>query len=471
MNFFLSQWTAIGRRFGAAIGLFTMCLWLLCSCNIARAETYYIAPEGKAENDGSHERPWPSVEIALGKVRGGNTIVFRPGIYRGPMHIAKKYAGTEKHPTILRSEEKWKAVVVGSPEACFSTEDNCNWLTLDGFEILGARNGGVRLFGDHDVIRNCWIHHNTGQGIGMGRIGGVIENNLVEFNGANVQFAHGIYISGDHYVIRGNIVRHNAGFGLHLYDSITNSVIENNLVYGQIGLSPTIVSCPDGGGHNRIVNNTFAGGGSALVIWNGDGEVVQNNILIATGDPMGFDKRTKHLVVDYNLCLPKSQHDGPHGITADPQFVAAGQGVYWLAAGSPAVGKGNPKYAPATDFWGRPASKDKAPDLGAFAFVPALVDPKARADWYFGWAYGYSPKRQPAEKANDMPDLWKLPTTELAPDIKVGGRKRGDESGGRKRGTKAGDESGGRKRGTKAGDESGGRKRDRSDIDKIGNIR
>ena len=88
---------------------------------------------------------------------------------------------------------------------------------------------------------------------------------------------------------------------------------------------------------------------------------------------------------------------------------------HWLTKGSPAIGKGSPEYSPATDFWGRSTSKDKAADLGAFPFVPALVEPAYRADWYFGWAYGYSPNRQPAEKANDMPDLWTLPASANAP--------------------------------------------------------
>ncbi len=390
-------------------------LLFLCSSGVGRAETYYIANDGKAENDGSRDKPWPAVEFALGKVGGGHTIVFRPGVYRGPIHILKKYAGTEKNPTVLRSEEKWKAVVVGSPQACFSTQDDCHWLTLDGFEVLGARSGGVRLFGEHDTVRNCWIHHNTRSGIGMGRTGAVIENNLVEFNGCHVQFDHGMYVSGDRQVIRGNIVRHNAGFGLHLYDSLSNSVIENNLVYGQSQLPAVIVSCPAEGGHNRIVNNTFVGKGMALVFWNGNGEMVVNNILVGTADPLGFDQRTKNVKADYNLCLPKSQHDGPHGISANPAFLNPGQGLFWLQKSSPAVGKGSPEYSPATDFWGRPASKDKAPDLGAFPFVPALIDPASRADWYFGWAYGYSPKRQPTEKANDMPDLWTLPTSANVP--------------------------------------------------------
>jgi parallel beta-helix repeat protein len=325
--------------------IFLAGLLFLCASGVARAETYYIAGDGKTENDGSRDKPWPSVEFALGKVGGGHTIVFRSGVYRGPIHILKKYGGTEKSPTVLRSEEKWKAVVVGSPQACFSTQDDCHWLTVEGFEVLGARSGGVRLFGEHNTVRNCWIHHNTRSGIGMGRTGAVIENNLVEFNGCHVQFDHGMYISGDRQVIRGNIVRHNAGFGLHLYDSLSNSVIENNLVYGQSQLPAVIVSCPAGGGHNRIVNNTFVGNGAALVAWNGDGEVVVNNILVGTVDPLGFDQRTKNVKTDYNLCLPKSQHDGPHGISANPAFLSPGQGLFWLQKGSPAISKGSPEYS------------------------------------------------------------------------------------------------------------------------------
>jgi len=99
-----------------------------------------------------------------------------------------------------------------------------------------------------------------------------------------------------------------------------------------------------------------------ITIWNGNGEVVMNNILVADNEVFSFNDDTQNVLVDYNLCVPfatlkgrpKSEHQGPHGITGDPMFVDAGKGVFWLREGSPAIRSGSSQYAPAMDFWGRP---------------------------------------------------------------------------------------------------------------------
>jgi len=54
------------------------------SAMAADAGTYYVATDGKPDNDGSRERPRPSVEYALSKAGGGHTILVRPGLYRSP---------------------------------------------------------------------------------------------------------------------------------------------------------------------------------------------------------------------------------------------------------------------------------------------------------------------------------------------------------------------------------------------------
>jgi hypothetical protein len=368
------------------------------------AGTYYVATDGKPGNDGSRDHPWPSVEFALNKVGGGNTIVLRPGVYHGPIWIGRAFAGTEQSPTVIQSEEKWKAVVIGAPIHGIANGDHCHWLTIDGFEVLGARFDGIKLSGDHNVARNCWVHHNTQMGVAMHGVHKcIVENNLIEFNGCHVQFDHGVYADGDDLTVRGNIVRHNAGFGLHLYPSLQNSLVACNLVYGQ-PLHAGVIVARGGGGPNRVLHNTIFARGAALDIWNGDTDVIANNILVGDADPISC-YNCKPLAADYNLCWPKTQHDGPHGVVAEPKLFGVSQGLFWLTAGSPAIGAGNPGYALPADFWGRPTAKDKAPDLGAFAFVPSLLDPRSRADWYHGWAYGYSPTRKPA----DMPDLWVLP--------------------------------------------------------------
>jgi len=72
---------------------------------VAHAASYYVATDGKQDNDGSREKPWPSVEHALSKVGGGHTIIVRSGIYRGPIQIARQFAGTRERPTIFQCDE------------------------------------------------------------------------------------------------------------------------------------------------------------------------------------------------------------------------------------------------------------------------------------------------------------------------------------------------------------------------------
>src|SRR4030095_10985707 len=222
----------------------------------------------------------------------------------------------------------------------------------------------------------------------------------------HIQFDHGVYADGDDLVIRGNVVRHNASYGLQLYPSIKNSVIANNVVHGQVRRRGIIVASPKGGGRNRIVNNTVVED-RPLEIWNGNGEIIANNILVGRdGDPVSFDKQTRNLLADYNLCSPKSDHQGPHGVTGDPMFVDAGKGFYWLRAESPACGKGSTEHAPETDFWGRTRVKDQSPDLGAMPFVVKLASSDARKQFADGWPYFRH------GSGGTMPDFWAPPLKE-----------------------------------------------------------
>ena len=385
------------------------CIWIslfiAAMPTFTNAETYYVATDGKADNDGSREKPWASVEYALSKVGGGHTIIVKPGVYRGPIQIAKQYAGTKEHPTVIKSEVKWKAIIIGAEYHVISNGDGCDWVVIDGFEVMGGRYDGIKMNGDYDTVRNCWVHNNKAMGVAMhNKKGGVIESNLIEFNGNHAQFDHGVYASGDGLTIRGNIIRHNASYGLHLYSSIKNSIIANNLVYGQVRRRGIIVSCPEGGGKNVIVNNTVVED-QGITIWNGDGEIVVNNILVGNGEVFSFNDATQNVLVDYNLCMPKSERQGPHGITGNPRFVDAGKGVFWLQEGSPAIGSGSSQHVSTKDFWGRPHPKNQPIHLGAFAFVPFFATEQARAGWDYGWAYH-------RHSSGLMPDFWTLPSSQ-----------------------------------------------------------
>jgi pimeloyl-ACP methyl ester carboxylesterase len=365
--------------------------------------TFYVAVDGRVESDGSLAQPWPSVEYALSKVGAGNTIIVKPGIYQGRWQIRNHPAKSDGPPTIIRSEVKWKAALHGGSGEAINVVD-CPGIVIDGFEVSGARGDGISMNSDRGTVRNRWVHNNDHMGISSHNHRGVrIEANLIEFNGCNIQFHHGVYADGEGLTVCRNIIRHNSGYGLHLYPSIKDSVVSQNLVLGHVYQSGIIVACPEGGGRNLIVHNTVVGNGACIAIWRGDGERVFNNILVSAGDILSLSRDTKNVMADYNLCRPSLAHQGPHSQVADPRFVRAECGVFWLRPDSPAIGKGTSEYAPATDFWDRALPAGQLPDQGAFAFVPSLAADKARIGWN-GWPYRFAPKGE-----MDLMDPWTQP--------------------------------------------------------------
>jgi len=388
---------------------------LLVGCCDLFAGTYWISPEGQASGTGSQAKPFPSVEMALKNTTGGDTLVFKPGTYIGTqITLTPRHAGSAQKPTVLRSQHKYQAVLHGSPVHNIYVKSGCDWVIIDGFESSGARYSGIKSDADYTVIRNCRIHNNALQGIeAHGVLGTVIENNLVEYNGEHLQFCHGVYADGDKLTIRNNIVRFNSGWGLHLYPAIANSKIENNLIHGNDRWGIALYSKPQVGS-NRIVNNTIVLNGNGIAVKNGRDEIIANNIVVGnTGwkferaEPIenldgGYLRKGK-ITIDYNLCLPRSRGAGPKGISADPMFLDMKKGTFYLRKNSPAIARGSRKYAPERDFLNRPLPTGKAPDLGCFAYDPALLLPQAREDWYYQWPFLFK------GKSKTMPDLWKHP--------------------------------------------------------------
>lgn len=383
---------------------------LATMAGVSHAGIYYVANEGSVDNDGSYTKPWPSVAHALDQAGGGNTIVLKPGIYVGPVTVHMKDAGTEKNPTIIKSEKKWKAVIIGGGFGHGMGNDiDCPWVVFDGFEVFGAADG-VSLNGNHNTARNCWVHNNWAMGISShSRTGNVIENNLVEYNGQHPHLHHGIYADGEDLLVRNNIIRNNAAFGLHLYPSMKKAVVVNNLIYGHRYQSGIILYSPAGGsgGENLIVNNTVVDNARGISIAHGNGEKLYNNIVTAREPRFVFDNSedTVNTLADYNLCVPSSPLQGSHGLSVDPGFVEPDLMCYWLRADSPACGKGMAEYAPKTDFWGRELPVGTAPDLGAFVYSSYWASQEAMKTLPNRFPNRFAPGRSDWE----LPDLWFVP--------------------------------------------------------------
>jgi len=372
----------------------------------ASAETYYVATDGKESNNGSAESPWPSVNYALARVGGGHTIIVRPGIYMEPILIPRSAAGTKTQPTVIKSEVKWKAVILGAKKHGIATEPGCHRVVIDGFEVMSARTGdGIRVNGNHCTVRNCYVHNNARTGIAVVRKAGtVIENNLVEYNGQSPPFHHGIHASGSNLTIRANVIRHNSGSGLNTAGDISGSLIANNLIHSHLSdTHAVLIYSRRLGARNRFLHNTVVDNNGGVRFHNSNGDMILNNILMTRDDsvPLEVVGAEATAQADYNLCSPASPHDGPHTLHGDPKFVDPSKGTYWLLEDSPVIGKGTRDGATSTDFWGRPLPRAVPPSLGAFAFSAFLTTEAARANWYFQWPYRYS-----EEAGYDVPDFW-----------------------------------------------------------------
>jgi parallel beta-helix repeat protein len=264
---------------------------------------------------------------------------------------------------------------------------------------------GVKFGGDYSVVRNCRIHNNSQNGFEAHngkKI--VIENNLIEFNGDDPQFDHGIYISGDNFTIRNNIVRFNSSLGMAL--GINDSVIQNNLVHANkhyaMWLKVDHKKLP-----NRIINNTVVENQYGICFAKSGADIVANNIIISKSSSLpavlGFKKHDISKVeVSNNLMDPLNKGFDSTNFTAAPKFTKPKQGLFFLKSDSPAIGKGSLKYKPQNDLFDRPRKESGPVDLGCYSFDPKLLTPQATENLYLGWAF------HPLGR-HEIPDLWKFP--------------------------------------------------------------
>lgn len=367
------------------------CLAFAAPAPTSQPAAYYVARQGSMSGDGSQERPWPSVEVALEKIGGGKKIVVKPGDYpRIKLYAAA--SGSPGAPTVIVSEVKWKARIVGPHEhGIYSPEDDAaralHDVVLDGFEIDGGNHDAIPYDGLHFVrdqrivVRNCWVHHARHMGVALHECDdSVIERCLIEQNGTDgstgVPQHHGVYASGQRLLIQSNVVRGNSGFGLHLYERLGNSLVTRNLVVDHLRGTGIMVQSTGG---NQITFNTVVRSNIGIAVRKGKNERILGNIIVESiSQTLLMPVDTSESVFDWNLCdvLPTPNMAlvysgvGPHNLRADPQFVDR-RGVFYLKSNSPArLG---------TNF---PAGWT-LPDLGAFSYDPALEKVKAPVvDWW-----------------------------------------------------------------------------------------
>lgn len=338
----------------------------VCQALVTESSEYFVSPSGSPANTGTETSPWPSVGFALGNANGGDIITLLPGTYREAVVVG--LSGTSQRPTVIRSKHKWEAVLQGSPSHGIYVADGVSNVVIDGLQVVASTIDGVKV-GSYATVRNCWIHHSGQQGISAhGTRGTLLERNLIESNGTNPIFDHGIYLSGTNDIVRCNVIRWNQCYGCQFYGDAPGSSAEcqfyNNLVYGNRNAvtvwSPT-------GQTNYVFNNTLVSDRYVLLADHGT-LCVTNNILIGSSTRRIFSASDGAAIwADYNVISANGKRRGAHDVMVDdPGFVNPREGLFWLGADSPARAAAAEWLVPPVDFFGR--EQARVLDAGAFQY-------------------------------------------------------------------------------------------------------
>jgi len=339
-----------------------------------KIEHIYVSPEGNDDNLGTIDQPFATINKAAKAATPGTTVHVLPGIYTEPIIINK--SGTADARVRFVSEERWGAKINVARQGDKATAMLFygDYIDIEGFEITGdclyGINGdgfNVRIIGNHiydlapkeDRLGGAAIVAHDSVEV----IGNLVHN--IGPEGEESNLIHGIYTVGTGVKILNNITYSNAGWGIHAWHKATNTIISNNLIFGnrkggvEIGSSDSTIIAD-----NFVVTNN-------IIIYNNNDGVIE---LGKTGPNNKYENN----VVYGNVGKAFRLHDGKidhNTLILDPQLVdfkSDGSGDYHLTAISPCIGNGTKFGAPSIDYDGNERLADKAIDIGPFQFTGQL---------------------------------------------------------------------------------------------------
>jgi parallel beta-helix repeat protein len=377
------------------------------------AATYYVAntvSNSSDSNAGTETQPWKTIQHGVDIAAAGDTVYVKDGIYYEAVKMkrsgsAGKYITFRNfpghNPAVDGSKTTEGRVVSWSSDGIFR-----HYIIWDGIEVRNSKRYGMWISGDHNIIRNCKIHHNGTLG-SSGNTGLqakfadyiIISNNDIYNNGWN-----GLSVENSHYAtiesnlshdntahvginvfpapggpqdmqvgnnIRSNILFNN-NHGIYSRYQVNNE-ISNNLIYnsiqGGIFFHYEAGSSTTYNAYTKIYNNTIVN-----CKWQGitnQGTVnyltIVNNIIVNSKISLSGSGN----VFDNNLLYGTSYSgSGSNNVSGDPRFVGQSKGDYSIASGSPAIDKGKDltKEGITRDIVGKTRPQGNGFDIGAYEY-------------------------------------------------------------------------------------------------------
>ncbi len=231
---------------------FTLLAILLA--NSLSAATYVVSPSGKNTAAGTLVAPWKTLAHAAAKVRPGDTVEVRTGIYSERLLLTR--SGTAQAPIVFRARAGETPVIDGTKLSTDSGWLPLIWLqgvshvTVQGFELRNyytAQKNRVPI----GILVN-------GSGTGVHLLDNRIHHLGTTYTGATGGDAHGIAIYGDEtspirdITIRGNRLHHlklGSSEALVLNGNVAGFLVESNTIRACNNIGIDFIghedTCPD----------------------------------------------------------------------------------------------------------------------------------------------------------------------------------------------------------------------------------
>lgn len=282
-------------------------------CN-PNTKVCYVAPFGDDANSGADPSvPLATIRRAAQVALSDYTVIVAPGTYRQAVTTTE----TGQAPKRVSFLAQGRVVVDlrNSGQGPGFSLANVDGAVIDGFTIVGARDGGIVLKSGSDdaIVRNCVVFANNGDGIRIQDSARVLVFN--------------------------NLVYGNAGIGVRIGGTVAGSAaarLLHNTVFGNGGRGIEIGNSTKASPGALVLNN--------IVQQNGLAAAGQENIKVTTQPPSQSGYRG-----DFNLVFPGTYSPsgaqgirGLHDINRDALFADAMSGDFRLLSASPAIDAGDP---------------------------------------------------------------------------------------------------------------------------------
>ena len=293
-----------GSSGGAAANAYAETVARLTDVGI-KGRTFFVATTGNDANDGlSLEKPFSTIEKALGMVNPGDTIEIRGGTYvpRGNGFPLSR-PGTKDARIKIKNHNGEKVVLDarGKSYAMYVDEGVGFWI-IEGLEMSGGNAYTLKIDGNNVNLVKCDLHGSSNDIMKLVQSSDdvVIYGNEIHHNnapaGANAQ---GIDIVGaDRTWIAHNYIHHTASIGAYSKGNSRGTIFE----------------------HNRLDNIASRGimlgqSTDAGLLWDGPFEtydgIIRNNVITNTADACLATASSYNVKIYNNSCFNAAAHS--HG--------------------------------------------------------------------------------------------------------------------------------------------------------------